>query len=54
MSDEKILTEDVASFDLIDLEEMTDEGCPICGGDNIIHEGRCFTCADCGWSKCEI
>jgi hypothetical protein len=36
------------------LEEFTDEGCPVCGSDNIIKEGRCTTCVDCGWSKCSI
>jgi len=26
-------------------------GCPECGG-NLIHQGGCMDCTDCGWSKC--
>jgi len=26
--------------------------CPECGGENLIPEGRCVTCEDCGWSAC--
>ena len=26
--------------------------CPNCGG-NLIFEGGCNTCKDCGWSKCD-
>ena len=26
--------------------------CPECGG-NLIFEGGCNTCKDCGWSKCD-
>lgn len=33
-------------------EEITGEKCPECGGD-IINEGGCKHCKDCGWSKCE-
>lgn len=32
--------------------EITGEKCPDCGGD-IINEGGCKHCKDCGWSKCE-
>ena len=28
--------------------------CPECNSDNIILEGRCVTCLDCFWSKCNI
>jgi len=28
--------------------------CPICGGDNLVVQGRCSTCLDCGWSKCDV
>ena len=26
--------------------------CPQCGG-NLVFEGGCNTCKDCGWSKCD-
>lgn len=32
--------------------EPTGEKCPECGGD-LIREGGCIHCKDCGWSKCE-
>ncbi len=32
--------------------EITGEKCPECGGD-VINEGGCKHCKDCGWSKCE-
>ena len=32
--------------------EITGEKCPECGGD-ILNEGGCKHCKDCGWSKCE-
>ena len=32
--------------------EATGEKCPECGGD-LIREGGCIHCKDCGWSKCE-
>lgn len=32
--------------------EVTGEKCPECGGD-IINEGGCKHCNNCGWSKCE-
>lgn len=35
-------------------EDTDDEGCPLCGSDNLILEGRCITCMDCGWSKCSL
>ncbi len=28
--------------------------CPDCGGENLVPEGRCVTCADCGWSACNV
>ena len=28
--------------------------CPECGGDNLIHEAGCMTCADCSYSPCSI
>jgi hypothetical protein len=31
--------------------EVTGEKCPECGGD-IINEGGCQHCKDCGWSRC--
>ena len=41
-------------LDMEDLEEFSDEGCPVCGSEMIIKEGRCTTCLNCGWSKCSI
>jgi hypothetical protein len=31
--------------------EVTGEKCPECGGD-LINEGGCVHCKDCGWSRC--
>lgn len=28
--------------------------CPSCAGANIILQGRCITCTDCGWSSCVL
>ncbi|MEM4021534.1 MAG: hypothetical protein QXI18_04110, partial [Nitrososphaerota archaeon] len=28
--------------------------CPECGSRNLKREGRCITCADCGWSSCPL
>lgn len=36
------------------LEDFTDDGCPVCKSENLLKEGRCLTCLDCGWSKCSI
>ena len=32
----------------------TSEGgiCPSCGAKEVVHEGGCLTCKQCGWSKC--
>ena len=30
----------------------TSSKCPQCGG-NLVFEGGCNTCKDCGWSKCD-
>jgi ribonucleoside-diphosphate reductase alpha chain len=27
--------------------------CPDCGKKTLIPEGKCVTCSNCGWSKCE-
>lgn len=30
-------------------------GCPVCGEtENLVPNGRCVTCLNCGWSKCNI
>jgi tRNA(Ile2) C34 agmatinyltransferase TiaS len=29
------------------------EVCPICG-EELIRNGRCKTCYDCGWSSCDL
>jgi ribonucleoside-diphosphate reductase alpha chain len=28
--------------------------CPICESKDVIIEGRCYTCPNCGWSKCDL
>lgn len=33
---------------------VKNEACPNCLSLNLIREGRCITCMECGWSKCEI
>ena len=30
------------------------ERCPECGSKNLVRQGRCTTCADCGWSNCPL
>gem|GEM_PF-3530922 len=30
------------------------ERCPECGGQNLVPEGRCLVCLDCGWSACQV
>ena len=44
-------------------EELQQEGrvrdgnyykCPSCSGINVIFQGRCIVCTDCGWSTCVI
>lgn len=30
------------------------ETCPVCGSELIIHQGRCITCMECGWSICSM
>ena len=32
----------------------TSEGgaCPSCGAKEVVHEGGCIVCKQCGWSKC--
>ena len=34
------------------VEIVTIPKCPECGG-NLVFEGGCNTCKDCGWSKCD-
>lgn len=34
------------------MEQDTSEKCPECGGE-LIREGGCIHCKDCGWSRCE-
>lgn len=38
------------------LYNLVDSGyaCPECHSLNIQKEGRCITCLDCFWSKCEV
>ena len=28
--------------------------CPTCESKEVIIEGRCYTCLNCGWSKCDL
>jgi hypothetical protein len=28
--------------------------CPDCESENLIINGRCITCTDCGWSVCSL
>ena len=30
------------------------ETCPVCGSTYLIKEGKCTTCYECGWSKCNL
>jgi predicted RNA-binding Zn-ribbon protein involved in translation (DUF1610 family) len=39
-------------FQLFD-ENVKIEVCPICG-EELIRNGRCKTCYDCGWSSCDL
>lgn len=47
---------DVEEINVIDLKLENETGkyakCPQCGG-NLIFEGGCNTCKNCGWSKCD-
>jgi len=36
-----------------DLEKLANR-CPECFSLNVVVEGNCFTCLDCGWSKCDL
>lgn len=36
------------------IEQDSEEICPVCEGVNLIKEGKCIYCFDCGWSKCEL
>ncbi|MCD6381710.1 MAG: adenosylcobalamin-dependent ribonucleoside-diphosphate reductase [Candidatus Aenigmarchaeota archaeon] len=36
------------------MEEEDVEKCPVCGSTNLVHQGGCITCLDCGWSECVI
>jgi hypothetical protein len=35
-------------------ETLSKEACPVCLSLNLIIENRCYTCLECGWSKCSI
>jgi ribonucleoside-diphosphate reductase alpha chain len=34
-------------------EDTIKKVCPECGKKTLIPEGKCVTCSNCGWSKCE-
>jgi ribonucleoside-diphosphate reductase alpha chain len=35
-----------------DGQKVTGQTCPECGSENLVYQGGCVTCLDCGWSKC--
>lgn len=37
-------------------EESEDEEqtCPSCGGTDLLKQGHCMLCLDCGWSLCDL
>lgn len=55
--DNTFISTNIGQYDkevyLIDAEFSTEQ-CPVCDGQNIIRQGRCTTCADCGWSLCSV
>lgn len=38
---------------VVDTEKTINKPCPECGKKTLIPEGKCVTCTNCGWSKCE-
>lgn len=48
-SDEDVTEEDMKDKEINDIKHAK---CPQCGG-NLVFEGGCNTCKDCGWSKCD-
>lgn len=50
LNDDECLEEDI---DILNKEHVVNKvKCPQCGGD-LIFEGGCNTCKNCGWSKCD-
>lgn len=47
--DEDVTEEDMKNEEINDIKHVK---CPQCGG-NLVFEGGCNTCKDCGWSKCD-
>ena len=41
-------------YEVIPDEERREFTCPSCAGVNIIIQGRCVVCTDCGWSSCVL
>ncbi len=35
-------------------DERNSDKCPICGSDDLLIQGRCTTCVNCGWSQCSL
>jgi len=49
----EISDEDIRETEITNIKQTKNIGkCPECGG-NLVFEGGCNTCKDCGWSKCE-
>lgn len=41
--------------EIIEEDEIEDDkSCPVCGSYYLVKEGRCTTCFECGWSKCDL
>ena len=38
---------------VVQQESAINRECPECGKKTLIPEGKCVTCTNCGWSKCE-
>jgi len=46
-----LISEDTKQNGELEKEEVR---CPDCGNINLIKQGRCITCYQCGWSLCEL
>ena len=46
--------EDYIREEILEEDERRTFSCPSCAGVNIILQGRCVVCTDCGWSSCVL
>ncbi|MHA1311263.1 MAG: adenosylcobalamin-dependent ribonucleoside-diphosphate reductase [Candidatus Helarchaeota archaeon] len=51
---DKSRSEQVLTFGKKAIQEKNKEHCPDCGSMNIIREGKCLICRDCGYSLCNL